>query len=175
MLEGSLTETKTIRYSSRTWEIGSSDAGFRSLGYPRTFNGIIDEVEAFRVALPQATIEAIYNKRSVGECKDPVIVTPSSETFAPQTVRTTSPAKTVTVINNRNIPITINDSTFGGADTGDFAQATTTCGSSLSGRKSCKVGVTFTPEATGKRTATLNVNDTATGSPHTVGLTGTGK
>jgi hypothetical protein len=35
--------------------------------------------------------------------------------------------------------------------------------------------VTFTPTATGTRTATLNVNDSANNSPQTVSLTGTGK
>jgi hypothetical protein len=35
--------------------------------------------------------------------------------------------------------------------------------------------VTFTPTATGTRTATLNVNDSANNSPQQVSLTGTGK
>jgi hypothetical protein len=35
--------------------------------------------------------------------------------------------------------------------------------------------VTFKPTATGPRSATLNVNDSANNSPQTVSLTGTGK
>src|SRR5262249_30988258 len=39
---------------------------------------------------------------------------------------------------------------------------------------SCSISVTFTPTATGARSGTLSVSDNATGSPQTVGLSGTG-
>src|SRR5579859_1400278 len=48
VLEGTYSETKVIPYSSETWEIGSSSSVSRGQGYPRTWNGIIDEVEAFK-------------------------------------------------------------------------------------------------------------------------------
>jgi len=175
VLEGSYAEKKTIPYSSRTWEIGSSDAIYRGEGYPRTWNGVIDEVEAFKVALPATTIQKIYKAGSAGKCKAPVVVTPASETFASQTVGTTSPAKTATILNNRDVTLTIDPFTFTGADPGDFAESSTTCGSTLAARKTCKVSVTFTPKETGKRSAVLDVNDSATGSPQTVSLSGTGK
>jgi hypothetical protein len=175
VLEGSFAEKKTIAYSSRTWEIGATDAIVRGEGYPRTWNGVIDEVEAFKVALSAANILKIFKAGSAGKCKDPVVVTPSSETFAPQTVGTTSPAKTVMVLNNRNATVTVDSFTFTGADPADFAESSTTCGSTLAARKTCKVSVTFTPQATGTRSAVLNVNDSAAGSPQKVGLSGKGK
>ena len=104
-----------------------------------------------------------------------MIVTPVSDTFAAQTVGTTSVAKNVTVLNNRNTGITLDGVTFSGADKADFAEGTSTCGSSLGPRKSCKIPVTFTPQAAGKRMATLSVSDSATDSPQSVALTGTGK
>jgi hypothetical protein len=102
-------------------------------------------------------------------------VTPASETFAPQTVDTTSPAKAVTILNNRNATITIDSFTFAGADPLDFGDPSTTCGGTLAARNTCKVDVTFTPTETGKRSAALNVNDSAAGGPQTVSLSGTGK
>ena len=173
--EGSFVEKKTINYSSRTWEIGSSDAASRGMGFARTWNGVIDEVEAFNVALSQAKIQSIYKAGSAGKCKAAVILTPAKEAFGRLTVGTTSPAKTVTVINNRDADLTMNGLTFAGADPADFAEASTTCGSTLAARKSCKVGVTFTPQAVGRRTASLDVSDSADGSPQTVNLSGTGQ
>jgi hypothetical protein len=175
VLEGSVSQIETIPYSSRTWEIGSGDAIYRSEGFPRTWNGVIDEVEAFKVALSAAKILSIFKAGHAGKCKGPVVVTPAKETFASQTVGTTSPAKTVTILNNRNVTLTIDPFTFAGADPADFGESSTTCGSTLAARKTCKVSVTFTPSATGNRSAVLDVNDSAAGSPQTVSLSGTGK
>ena len=176
VLEGSFAETKKITYTSaHTWEIGSGDAFYRSLGYPRTFNGIIDEVQGYKGALSQGAIQAIYKAGPAGVCKAPVVLAPATDGFGTVAVGTTSPAKTVTVINNRDAAVTIDAFTIGGADMPDFAESSTTCPSVLASRKSCKVSVTFTPQTTGRRTAVLDVNDTATGSPQKVNLSGVGQ
>lgn len=104
---------------------------------------------------------------------DPVLV-PTSLTFAGQTVGSTSPPQNVTLTNNGSGNLTISSMTFTGADPTDFAQ-TNTCGTMVIPGASCTISVTFTPLASGTRTATLNVNDNATGSPQTVSLTGTGQ
>jgi hypothetical protein len=176
VLEGSFAEAKRMVYSTtNTWGIGSTNAAFRSIGYPRTWNGVIDEVQAFKVALPQTKLQSIYKAGSVGTCKAPVLVTPTSLSFPAETVGVTSPAKAVTIINNRNVVVSMDGFAFTGANTGDFGDPSTTCGSTLAARKSCKVEVTFAPLASGKRSAVLNVNDSATGSPQTINLAGTGK
>jgi hypothetical protein len=59
--------------------------------------------------------------------------------------------------------------------TGDFAVSTTPCGSSLAAKSKCTISVTFTPTATGTRTGSLNVTDSALNSPQTAALTGTGE
>lgn len=174
VLEGTFVETKTIGYTSRTWEIGNLDAIYRSEGVLRTWNGIIDEVEAFNVALSATRLESIYKAGSTGKCKAPVIVTPTSETFAPQEVGTTSPPKIVMVINNRDASVTMDGFAFTGTDPTDFGKSSTTCGSTLAARKSCTVDVTFSPRAMGTRTAVLEVKDSAVGSPQAVKLSGTG-
>jgi hypothetical protein len=66
-LEASKPFTSSITYDpSIPWTIGSTAAPIRAAGYPRTFNGVIDEVEIFNRALSQAEIQAIYKP---GKCK----------------------------------------------------------------------------------------------------------
>jgi hypothetical protein len=175
VLEGSYVETKKIPYSSRTWEIGSDDATYRSEGYPRTWNGVIDEVQAYKAALSASHLLAIYKAGSVGGCKAPVVTTPASESFAAESVDTTSVAKAITIVNNRNVTLAVDGFTFTGTDVGDFAESSTTCEGTLGPRKSCKVDVTFTPQEAGTRSAVLNVNDSDPTSPQTVSLSGKGK
>jgi hypothetical protein len=101
-------------------------------------------------------------------------VSATSLTFATQKEGTTSSAKTVTLTNNLPTPLTVGTITFTGADPGDFVSPTNTCGTSVAAKGTCTISVTFTPGATGTRTATMNVNDSANNSPQTVVLTGTG-
>jgi len=60
-----------------------------------------------------------------------------------------------------------------GQNPGDFAQ-TNNCGTSVATGASCTFTVTFTPTASGNRSATLNITDNAGGSPQQVNLAGTG-
>jgi hypothetical protein len=101
-------------------------------------------------------------------------VSPTSLTFPAQNVGTTSAARNVTLTNNLSSALTISSITFSGASPTDFASPTNTCGGSLAAKSHCTVSVTFTPGATGSRTATMNLNDSANNSPQTVALTGTG-
>jgi hypothetical protein len=98
---------------------------------------------------------------------------PAALTFAAQDVGTTSAAKNVTMTNNLStaLPITV---TFTGADPGDYVSSNT-CSSTVPAKGKCTITVTITPQATGTRTATMNVSDSANNSPQTVSLTGTGK
>jgi hypothetical protein len=103
----------------------------------------------------------------------PVTVSPLTLSFGTVIVGTTSTAKSVTVTNNMKTTLTVSAIGFTGADPADFAQ-TNTCGSSLGAGAQCTVSVTFTPKAAGARTATLSITDTASTSPQSVSLTGTG-
>lgn len=68
-LEGQKTSGKTIKYSAIPWAIGSSAAFARLNGFPRTWNGVIDEVEVFNRALCASEIQTIYIAASAGKCK----------------------------------------------------------------------------------------------------------
>jgi ASPM-SPD-2-Hydin domain-containing protein/centrosomal CEP192-like protein/HYDIN/CFA65/VesB family protein len=100
-------------------------------------------------------------------------LSPSSLTFASRIVGTTSAAQAVTLSNTGTGTLTISSVSIGGADPHDFAQ-TNNCGSSLAAGSNCALNVTFTPSATGTRSANLAVSDNSAGSPQTTSLMGTG-
>ena len=64
---------------------------------------------------------------------------------------------------------------IGGTNADDFKIDANTCPASLAVSVACTVGVTFTPTATGARTASLIITDDAGGSPQSVTLNGTGE
>ena len=96
-------------------------------------------------------------------------MSPASLSFGNQALATTGATKTVTLKNN--LPTALSISSI--AVTGDFAQ-TNTCGTSLGSGASCTINVAFTPTATGARTGTLTVTDSASNSPQTDSLSGVG-
>jgi len=100
--------------------------------------------------------------------------TPSSLVFGNQAVNSKSSSQTVTLTNSGNASLTITGISITGANGADFSQ-TNTCGSAVAAGGGCSIAVTFTPSASGTRTASLSIADNATaGSPQAVSLTGTG-
>jgi presenilin-like A22 family membrane protease len=99
-------------------------------------------------------------------------LTPVSLSFS-SVAGTTSPAQAATLKNTGNAALTISGITIVGANPSDFAQ-TNNCGASLAAGSSCNISVTFTPASAAAFTATLSVTDNASGSPHTVTLSGIG-
>ena len=103
-----------------------------------------------------------------------ITVTPTALTFATQNTGSTSAAKTLAITNTGNQAVTINSITVAGTNSGDFAQ-TNNCPASLATSGTCSISVTFKPTAAGTRMASISIADTATGSPQTVSLMGTGQ
>jgi hypothetical protein len=80
-------------------------------------------------------------------------------------------AKQVTLTNNQNVPLTnISVSITGSAA---YSQVNT-CGSSIPATSQCTITVTFAPTTAGTQTGTVNITDSASNSPQTVSLTGSG-
>jgi hypothetical protein len=107
----------------------------------------------------------------------PVVLAPTSLTYASQFVGVTSAAQTVTVENKQNVPLTIASASITGTNPGDFSIASNLCPttpSTLPATTNCTLTITFTPSASGTRKATLTLADDALGSPQTIALTGTG-
>ena len=99
---------------------------------------------------------------------------PTSLTFATQAEGTTSAPQNINLTNSGTANLTFSPVTITGNDPGDFKE-TNNCVSPLAPGFSCNIAVTFSPLLTGARTAAVTVTDNATGSPHSVALSGTGK
>ena len=95
--------------------------------------------------------------------------------FGSQVVGAASAAQTETITNSGTADLTISTVKVGGANPSDFAISKDTCaGATVAPSGTCSVGVTFTPEVGGGRNGTLTFTDNATGSPHSVSLSGSG-
>ena len=92
----------------------------------------------------------------------------SSLTFSGLAVGTTSSAQTVTVTNSGNTTLTVTSV----QTSGDFGQ-TNNC-TTVAASGTCSIQVTFTPTASGTRSGTLALTDSAANSPQLVSLTGSG-
>ena len=95
--------------------------------------------------------------------------------LAAETVGTTTPApgQYVYLENNGSVPFTVTGITV----SGDFSIYSNQCGAlpfQLAVQGSCYVYTLFTPSAAGSRTGNLTFTDTASGSPQSVALSGTG-
>jgi len=97
----------------------------------------------------------------------------SNLSFGSQPLDVTGPPQNVTLTNTGGSPLSVTGIAIGGPDPGDFAQSND-CGTSVAMGASCTFSITFTPLASGNRSATLNITDNAGGSPQHVSLTGTG-
>ena len=95
--------------------------------------------------------------------------TPTALTFTAQAQGSSGASQPVTLSNSGPTAISITGIQAGG----DFAQ-TNNCASSVAANSTCTVNVTFTPTASGTRGGMLTITDSATNSPQTVSLTGTG-
>ncbi len=104
-----------------------------------------------------------------------ITLSPSSFNFGDEPTGGTTPAQLFTLTNNSSnaIALATTSIAFAGADPLDFAE-TTTCVPSLAVGASCQINVTFTPGASGARSATLEVTDSDPSSPQTATLSGTG-
>ena len=96
-------------------------------------------------------------------------LSPTSLTFGSQAVGTSSSAQVVTLTNAGSVIFSVSNVSV----SGDFSESND-CPAQMSPGSSCTISVIFTPTATGNRTGTLTTVDSTPGSPHTVGLSGTG-
>jgi len=130
---------------------------------------------AFRQQWANAMVTAVYN----GTPPPPspgVGLAPASLGFGSVALGATSSSKSTTLQNTGTAPLTISSIAVGGANAGDYSR-TTTCPlgpATLAAGATCTITVTFAPTAVGSRAANVTITDNAAGSPHTLGLTGTG-
>jgi Bacterial Ig-like domain (group 3)/FG-GAP-like repeat/Abnormal spindle-like microcephaly-assoc'd, ASPM-SPD-2-Hydin len=102
-----------------------------------------------------------------------VQLAPTSLTFGNQNVGTPSSEQNVVLTNGGSGTLTIDSVGFGGSDPGDYSEIDN-CSPSVASHGTCTIQVTFTPTATGSRTALLTVTDSDSTSPQSINLSGTG-
>lgn len=100
----------------------------------------------------------------------PVTLAPALVGFGAQALGTSSLQRKFTLNNYQTVALT----NIALSVNGDFAISSTTCGPNLPAGSNCTVFVTFTPTQLGNRTGTLTVSDSATNTPQTSALQGTG-
>lgn len=123
---------------------------------------------------------------AAGVSGDPVIYLPTPASmvtlsvanliFGSQAVGTPSPQFTITLANIGQNPLTVSQISIQGTNPGDFTEVDS-CNvgaGALLAQSKCTIDITFTPTATGARSAVLTVTDNGGASPQTVQLSGTG-
>jgi hypothetical protein len=103
-----------------------------------------------------------------------ITMSPSPVSFGSETIGTTSAPMTVTVTNHGTTAVKVTSTTITGTDKGDFAFTGNTCTTIAANNGTCSITLTFTPAASGARTASLSLIDNDKGSPQTDVLSGTG-
>ena len=99
----------------------------------------------------------------------PVTFSPAAVSFGNQAAGTTSNTTNVTMSNNLPAALAISSIQA----TAPFAQ-TNNCGTALAGGSTCTLAVTFSPTAVQYSSSSITVSDSASGSPQTITVTGTG-
>jgi hypothetical protein len=104
-----------------------------------------------------------------------VSLSSTSVVFANQSFGTTSAAQTVTLRNTGAATLNLQTVALAGPNPGDFTivnGSTCTNGATVTPSGSCVIQLTFTPTASGTRSATVAITDNAADSPETTSLSG---
>jgi len=101
------------------------------------------------------------------------VLTPTTVPFGNQTVSTTSSTQVIVLSNPGTATLNITSVSLGGTNPADFG-LTNGCGATLAAGGTCNISVTFTPASATSFSATVNVVDSASNSPQSATLTGTG-
>ena len=100
-------------------------------------------------------------------------VSPATPTFMSEYVGVSASPVSIVVANPVNYPVSIASIVLSGTNVGDFTLSSNSCSATLTAN-SCTLGITFTPQATGARTATLTITNTGSTPALTVPLSAAG-
>lgn len=120
--------------------------------------------------------QATVALNGTGTAPAAIVLTPLALTFPATIVNQTAPSQSITISNTGGTTATLATPVLGG-NAGDFSIYANTCGATLPPGTGCTVTITFTPTASGTRSATLAVTDnagTASAATQTATLTGIG-
>ena len=106
--------------------------------------------------------------------KSPVTLSATSLSFGSIAVGTSTPSDYVTMTNTGSATLTITSIAVTGANASSFDFANS-CGTTLAVGASCSIHGHFTPATTGALTAAVTITDSASSSPQSIALSGTGQ
>jgi 6-phosphogluconolactonase (cycloisomerase 2 family) len=101
-----------------------------------------------------------------------VTLVPGSLTFPTIAQGTASPPQSATVTSSGSATLQIFSVVLGGSNPADFTMSST-CSGAFAINANCSIGVTFTPQAAGLRSATITITDNASNSPQALQISGT--
>ncbi len=139
-----------------------SGAGRKLFAIAADLNGD-GRLDVLDVDIDKSTIYVLLQVPRVGGM-------PKSVNFQPRAVGTASKPTKITMKNSGSAVLEID----GVSISGDFSQ-TNNCGNSLAAESECTFELVFAPRMSGTLTGTLTIADSASGSPQTISLTGTGE
>jgi len=112
--------------------------------------------------------QATANLSGTGSTEAAIVLDPLSLVFGPTTIGATSAAQNITVSNLGGTTAALGAA----AVTGDFQISANSCGSSLATQVGCTVSIVFAPTASGARSGSFRITDSA--GTQTATLRGTG-
>jgi len=123
----------------------------------------------------------LYGTGINGTSDGTIALSATTLNFNTQLVGTLSPQQSLVLLNTSVSPITISSvtiNTIGDAGTGGFTITGGNCVNTaviqVVPQSSCQINVKFEPTVAASEKGTITINDSATGGPHTVALTGIG-
>ena len=157
----------TVAPAAPAGYLGDAATAHRITGATYTAPGETAPANYFKVTGPSLSNPLQTNLFTVsGKLAGPLTASPSSVDFGGDPVGQTTAAKTITITNLAAEAITPQAAGLTGTNAADFTVVSDTCaGTSLARDASCTVGVTFSPSATGARTASLVVAHSGVRSP----------
>jgi hypothetical protein len=153
---------------------GTSIPAFATCSITVTYTPTVAGTQSGTVTISDNASNSPQTISVKGTGVSPVTFSPSSLKFGTVVVGNSSTPMSTTLTNRQAGALSITAITVIGLNSGDFSQ-TNNCPSSVSAGGTCTITVTFTPRASGARTAKVKVTDSASNSPQSVGLTGTGQ
>ena len=171
MVTGDFTETDTC--AGQTIAVGSS-CSVQIVFAPTATGARPGQLTIYaNVAGGQATVSL----NGTGTTAAAIVLVPLTLSFPSTIVNQTAPSQNITVSNTGGTLATLSTPVLSG-NTGDFAVFANTCGATLAPGVGCTLSITFTPTASGARSATLSLTDnagTSSAATQTASLSGIGE
>jgi len=125
-------------------------------------------------AVPSSLSVALTGAGIAGTTSSAVTLSRTGIAFGNQPVGTASAYQAVTLTNTGGSLLFISSIALTGTNAAEFV-STPGCAATLAAGVSCTIYVRFYPQNAGPATASITISDTASGSPQSVTLTGTGQ